>query len=120
MGYLKQLKQAFYFGGLTFIISLLNFLSIDFYGCLAAFSSFLIIAIHDVGKKYLDLTNQPDIVKHAFGMIVNPLTAIICVSSFFYVLVGEMVWYFWLIAFFFALILFAYDAVALRDAVKKS
>ena len=118
--YLKSLKLAVLFGGIILITSLLMFLRIDFYGAVAAFSSFMILAIHGAGKKYIELTKQPAAVKHAFGMIVNPLLAVICVSSIFYVAVGEMVWYFWLVAFFFAFLLFVIEAAALSGAVKKS
>ena len=120
MEYLKQLKTASLFGGLVLVVSLLNTLSIDIYGWLAAFFSFAVPAIHDAGKKYMDLTNQSETIKHAFAVIVNPLTAIICIASLFYVCVGEMVWYFWLTAFFFGLIMFAIDADKLAGAVKKS
>jgi hypothetical protein len=120
MKFLKQIKHAFFFGGTVFIISLLQNLAVDFYGVAAAVASFLILAIHGGGQKHLELTNQSAAVKHLFGMIVNPGLAVICVSSFFYVVVGEMVWYFWLVGFFFALILFAVDATGLLNAVKKS
>jgi len=117
---LKQLKLAFCFGGAIFVISLLNNLAVDFYGGVAALSSFLILAIHDLGKKYAALTNQSAVVKHAFGTIVNPLLAIICVSSLLYVCVNEMVWYFWLVAGFFALIMFAVESTAFLGEIKKS
>ena len=120
MEYLKQLKNAFTFGGLVLGISLLNNLGIDNFGVLAAVGSFLMLAVHDLGKKYIELTNQTDTVKYAFGMVVNTFTAIICTASIFYVIVGEMVWYFWGCAFFFGLILFALDATALLEEVKKS
>lgn len=120
MEYLKQLKTALTFGGLILGISLLNTLKIDFYGWLGAFLSFMTLAIHDVGKKYMALTNQSEIAKNAFELIVNPPLAIICIASFFYVCVGEMVWYFWAIAFFIGLIMFAVDADKLMSAVKKS
>lgn len=120
MNFLKQLKNASIFGGLLFVISLLNTLSIDFWGVAAAVAGFLILAIHDVGKKYIELTNQSEVVKKAFGTVVDPWAAIICVASFIYVCVGVMVWYFWFIAFFFGFILFVVDATALIDAVKKS
>jgi hypothetical protein len=114
MEYLKQLKTALMFGGFVLAISLLNNLSVEFYGWLGAFLSFLIMAIHDTGKKYLELTNQSEIARNAFELAVN------CIASFFYVCVGEMVWYFWALAFFIALVMFAVDASKLIDAVKKS
>jgi hypothetical protein len=120
MEYLKQLKTALMFGGFVLAISLLNNLSVEFYGWLGAFLSFLIMAIHDTGKKYLELTNQSEIARNAFELAVNPPLAIICIASFFYVCVGEMVWYFWALAFFIALVMFAVDASKLIDAVKKS
>jgi hypothetical protein len=119
MEYLKALKSAAYFGGIIIGLSLLVNLRIDYLGWIAGFLCFLIVAIHDLGKKYLEMTNQTALVKHFFGMIVNPLLAIIGVSSFFYVCVGEMVWYFWAIAFFVALLMFAYDAVGLAEELKK-
>jgi len=120
MEYLKQLKQAFIFGGIIFGISLLNNLAIDFFGAAAAVSCFLILAIHDAGKKYIERTNQSDTVRHAFGMTVYPFLAVICIASLIYVMIGGMDWWFWLAPFFFALILFAVEATALIEAVKKT
>lgn len=119
MQYLKQLKTGFIFGALVLGISLLNTLKIDTYGWLAAFFSFLILVIHDTGKKYMELTNQSETVKHGFGAIVNPLLAIICLLSIFYVLTGELHWLFWLGALFIGFILFVIEAVPILERVRK-
>jgi hypothetical protein len=120
LDFLKQLKPAFYYSGVIFVISLLMFFRIDFYASVAAVSTFLIFAVRDTGRNYINITNQSETVKCAFDVIMDPLLAITCVSSFFYVAIGEMNWFFWLVAFFLGLLLFAADAVALFKEVKKS
>jgi hypothetical protein len=120
MEYLRELKQAAIFGGLILGISLLQNLGIDYYGWLAAFLSFTILLIHDAGRKYLTMTNQPERVKLAFGALVNPLLAVIVLSSIFYVVAGEMHWLFRLGAFFIGFILFVVDGVPLLAGMKKS
>jgi hypothetical protein len=76
--------------------------------------------IHGAGRKYLTMTNQPERVKLAFGTLVNPLLAIIVLSSIFYVVAGEMHWLFRLGAFFIGFILFVVDGVPLLAGMKKS
>lgn len=119
MEYLRQTKTAFIFGALVLGISLLNNLKIEIYGLIAALASFLTLAIHDAGKKYLELTNQSETVKHAFGMIVSPLLAIVCLLSIFYVLTGELHWLFLSTALFIGFILFVVDAVPLIERIRK-
>ena len=120
LDYLKQLKTALWFGGLLLFISLLNTLGIDPWGVAAAAASCLLLAVYDVGKRYIERTNQSETVKHAFAMVTYPLLSIVCVASLFYVLIGTMVWYLWLVPFFFAFILLAVEGTALVEAVKKS
>ena len=82
-------------------------------------ASFLILAIHDAGKKYMELTRQSETIKHAFGMVVNPLMAFIILASLFYVLIGGTSWFFIGLAIFIGLILFVVDAVPFFEHVKK-
>lgn len=120
MEYVKQLKTASMYGGIILFISVLNTLGIDPWGVAAAVLSFLLLAIFDLGKKYIAQTNQTETVKHGFAMVMYPFISIVCVASLFYVLIGGMVWYFWLAPFFFAFILFAVEATVFIEAVKKS
>ncbi len=108
------------FGGMIFILSWLNTYSLEFWGVMAAVASFLVLAVYDVGKKYIAHTNQSEKVKHAFGMVMYPFISIVCVASLFYAFVGGMVWWFWVAPFFLAFILLAVEAAALVEAVKKS
>lgn len=119
MRYVKHLKNGLLYGGLIFGISLLQFGGIDFYACILALLSFLILFIHDSGKEFIGLTNQSEKNKYAFGALVNPLLAVICLQSLFYVSVGEMHRIFWMVSGFLAFILLVIDGAAWLEKGKK-
>ena len=112
MNYRKHFSQALLFSGIIFGVGLLNFRRLDFYACALAASCFLFIFIHDAGKDYMRLTQQPATSRHAFHAVVNPPYVFVCVLALFYVVAGEMYWLFWATAGFLAFILFVIDASA--------
>lgn len=100
MNYLKYFKQALLYSGIVFVVGLLNFWGLDFYVLMLSALCFLFIFIHDAGKDYMKLTQQPANNRHLFTLIVNPPYLFVCIVSLFYVIVGKMYWFVWATAGF--------------------
>ena len=82
------------------MVGFLNFWGLNFYVLLLSALCFLFIFIHDAGKDYMKLTQQSATNRHIFHLVVNPPYLFVCIVSLFYVVVGEMHWFFWAIAGF--------------------
>jgi hypothetical protein len=60
----------------------------------------------------MELTRQPAQHRQAFNTIINPFYVFVCALSLFYVIAGEMHWFFLAVAGFLAFVLLVVDGSA--------
>lgn len=116
--YLRLLVFPFAVAALFFVLSQLINLRYDPIAALASLATFVSLALQKVGAAYCESTKQPKLVKHGFGMIANPLAALIPIATFFYIVVGRLPGLFFAFAMLIALILFALEFVGFYSEVK--
>lgn len=107
MDYLKELNFPLKMSGMLFGLSILVFLTIDFYAVVLSLTYLVLGSISSLGLRYLEITGQSQTAKALLKMFIESPSYFFLVLDLFYVLTGDFYWLFFVVAAFIAFINFA-------------